>query len=161
MNVVGWGVCWHSVQYYFSRKQFGQCTLYPASQIHTWVFNVLYWNSAGVFSTIMWFVLSLLLEISPPFSSFWDSLTPESAFETAVHSPLDRQDVQTLWTEYLFYQRDKALRKEQSSPLLRQSMSELVNRCLMSVCTSSSLPHSSSSVWQDYRFHNQVSGHLV
>lgn len=79
----------------------------------------------------------------------WDNLTAESVFETAVHSPLDRQDVQTLWTEYLFYQKSKALRD-------KQSMDELVNRCLMSVSTHNSLPHSSSAVWQDYRFHNQV-----
>jgi len=42
-----------------------------------------------------------------------------------------------------------------------QSMDELINRCLMSVSTHSSLPHSSSAVWQDYRFHNQVSRFLL
>ena len=92
---------------------------------------------------------SLLLEISPPATSMWDNLSAVSAFETAVHSPLERQDVQTLWTEYLFYQRSKASQS-------KQSMDELINRCLMSVSTHSSLPHSSSAVWQDYRFHNQV-----
>lgn len=80
----------------------------------------------------------------------WDNLSIASAFETAVHSSLERQDVQTLWTEYLFYQRSKASQS-------KQSMNELINRCLMSVSTHSSLPHSSSAVWQDYRFHNQVS----
>ena len=98
---------------------------------------------------LIFFLRSLLLEISPPASFMWDNLTTESAFETAVHSPLDRQDVQTLWTEYLFYQRSRASRDS-------HSMDELVNRCLMSVSTHSSLPHSSSAVWQDYRFHNQV-----
>ena len=92
---------------------------------------------------------SLLLEISSPATSMWDNLSTVSAFETAVHSPLERQDVQTLWTEYLFYQRSKASQS-------KQSMDELINRCLMSVSTHSSLPHSSSAVWQDYRFHNQV-----
>lgn len=96
------------------------------------------------------FLVSLLLEISPPTNTLWDKLTAESAFETAVHSPLDRQDVQTLWTEYLFYQRSKASQD-------KNSIDELINRCLMSVSTSSSLPHSSSAVWQDYRFHNRVS----
>lgn len=100
---------------------------------------------------------SLLLEISPPTSSEWDNVTPDAAFETAVHSPLDRQDIQILWTEYLLYQRSKVLKRDKSSSVPGQSMDELVNRCLMSVSTSSSLPHSSSAVWQDYRFHNQVS----
>ena len=97
---------------------------------------------------------SLLLEISPPATSMWDNLSVASAFETAVHSPLERQDVQTLWTEYLFYLRSKASQS-------KQSMDELINRCLMSVSTHSSLPHSSSTVWQDYRFHNQVNCFLL
>ena len=101
--------------------------------------------------------ISLLLEISPPTSSEWDNLTPDAAFETAVHSPLDRQDIQILWTEYLLYQRSKVLKRDKSSSVSGQSMDELVNRCLMSVSTSSSFPHSSSAVWQDHRFHNQVS----
>ena len=100
---------------------------------------------------------SLLLEISPPTSSEWNNLTPDAAFETAVHSPLDRQDIQILWIEYLLYQRSKVLKRDRSSSVQGQSMDELVNRCLMSLSTSSSLPHSSSAVWQDYRFHNQVS----
>ena len=113
-------------------------------------------------SFVMCFSFSLLLEISPPATTLWDNLTAESAFETAVHSPLGRQDVQTLWIEYLFYQRSKASRDKSSSSLLQQqSMDELVNRCLMSVSTSCSLPHSSSAVWQDYRFHNQVSPNLL
>lgn len=97
---------------------------------------------------------SLLLEISLPATSMWDNLSAASAFETAVHSPLERQDVQTLWTEYLLYQRSKASQG-------KHCMDELVNRCLMSVSTHSSLPHSSSAVWQDYRFHNQVSHFLL
>jgi len=103
---------------------------------------------------LLGFFFSLLLEISPPATSMWDSLSAVSAFETAVHSPLERQDIQTLWTEYLFYQRSKALQS-------KQSMDELINRCLMSVSTHSSLPYSSSAVWQDYRFHNQVSRFLL
>ena len=101
-------------------------------------------------------LFSLLLEISPPCPTVWDNVSAESAFETAVHSPLDRQDVQTLWTEYLLYQRSKFMQREKSFTPHQQHMSELVNRCLMSVSTSSSFPFSSSAVWQDYRFHNQV-----
>ncbi|XP_068711250.1 zinc finger C3H1 domain-containing protein-like isoform X2 [Montipora foliosa] len=104
----------------------------------------------------LWLSYCLLLEIAPPSPTAWENLSAESAFETAVHSPLDRQDVHTLWTEYLFYQRSKFLLRKRSLSVHQQPMSELVNRCLMSVSTSSSLPHSSSAVWQDYRFHNQV-----
>ncbi|XP_067021110.1 zinc finger C3H1 domain-containing protein-like isoform X4 [Acropora muricata] len=104
----------------------------------------------------LWLSYCLLLEISPPCPTVWDNVSAESAFETAVHSPLDRQDVQTLWTEYLLYQRSKFMQREKSLTPHQQHMSELVNRCLMSVSTSSSFPFSSSAVWQDYRFHNQV-----
>ncbi|KAL9984828.1 hypothetical protein ACROYT_G007164 [Oculina patagonica] len=106
-------------------------------------------QSLGREKLFLWLSYCLLLEISPPATSTWDNLTAESAFETAVHSALDRQDVQTLWTEYLFYQKSKAAED-------KQSMDELVDRCLISVSTHSSLPHSSSAVWQDYRFHNQI-----
>lgn len=106
-------------------------------------------QSLGKEKVFLWLSYCLLLEIAPPTNTSWDDLTPESAFETAVHSPLPRHDVQVLWTEYLFYQRSKALQE-------RHSTDELVDRCLMSVSTSNALPHSSSVFWRDYRFHNQI-----
>lgn len=106
-------------------------------------------QSLGKEKVFLWLCYCLLLEIAPPTNTSWDDLTPESAFETAVHSPLPRHDVQVLWTEYLFYQRSKALQE-------RHSTDELVDRCLMSVSTSNALPHSSSVFWRDYRFHNQI-----
>ena len=48
------------------------------------------------------------------------------------------------------------MQREKSFTPHQQPMSELVNRCLMSVSISSSLPFSSRAVWQDYRLHNQV-----
>lgn len=106
------------------------------------------------------YLFSLLLELSPNISPLClqYNLSAESAYETAVHSVPDVKNAQTIWLEFLFYKKSQLLDSDSglSTQELLKSLNDLIKSCLVSVSASRSLPYSTSEVWQDYSFHNQV-----
>nr|XP_019969337.1 PREDICTED: zinc finger C3H1 domain-containing protein-like [Paralichthys olivaceus] len=73
------------------------------------------------------------------------------AFERALGSPLQLEELHTLWLDYLTFS------CSQQSRAPSRQFSHLVHRCLSTVPSRLELPFNPAEFWNCYRFHNQVS----
>ncbi|XP_069384497.1 zinc finger C3H1 domain-containing protein-like [Paralichthys olivaceus] len=72
------------------------------------------------------------------------------AFERALGSPLQLEELHTLWLDYLTFS------CSQQSRAPSRQFSHLVHRCLSTVPSRLELPFNPAEFWNCYRFHNQV-----
>ncbi|XP_078000579.1 zinc finger C3H1 domain-containing protein-like [Glandiceps talaboti] len=94
----------------------------------------------------LWLNYCLLLELNS------DNSGTVEAFETALYAVKNYKDVQRVWIQYLKYQCRKTISSERDKRLF----TDLVNRCLVTMATQFHPPFSSTSLWSDYSFHNNV-----
>ncbi|CAB1414938.1 unnamed protein product [Pleuronectes platessa] len=72
------------------------------------------------------------------------------AFERALGSPLQLEELHTLWLDYLMF----SVGQQSCAP--SRQFSHLVQRCLSTVPSRLELPFNPAEFWNCYRFHNQV-----
>ncbi|XP_063053337.1 zinc finger C3H1 domain-containing protein isoform X2 [Engraulis encrasicolus] len=77
------------------------------------------------------------------------------AFESALGSLMELELVQKIWMDYLLFASGKLVGPLPCARDLKL-FSDLVQRCLVSVPTRLTVPHSATRYWSCYHFHNQV-----
>ncbi|XP_006814725.1 zinc finger C3H1 domain-containing protein-like, partial [Saccoglossus kowalevskii] len=97
----------------------------------------------------LWLNYTLLLELYGDYSGAIE------AYETALYVLKNSHDVRKIWMQYLKYQ----CRRTASSQTMsreQKTFTDLVNRCLITMATQVHPPYSSTFLWSDYSFHNNV-----
>ncbi|XP_054865361.1 zinc finger C3H1 domain-containing protein isoform X2 [Amphiprion ocellaris] len=74
------------------------------------------------------------------------------AFERALGSTLQLDELHTLWMDYLLF----SCSPQASDPARSRRFSDLVQRCLSTVPTRLQVPFNPAEFWSCYRFHNKV-----
>ncbi|MCJ8734512.1 hypothetical protein PDJAM_G00236510 [Pangasius djambal] len=87
--------------------------------------------------------------------SFWQSVRGSAAeaveaFEAALGAISDLEVVKKLWLDYLLFTSSKLAARD------LRVFSDLVQRCLNTMPTRTTLPYDSATYWSCYSFHNQV-----
>uniref|UniRef100_A0A3P8SX42 Uncharacterized protein n=1 Tax=Amphiprion percula TaxID=161767 RepID=A0A3P8SX42_AMPPE len=74
------------------------------------------------------------------------------AFERALGSTLQLDELHTLWMDYLLF----SCSPQASDPARSRRFSDLVQRCLSTVPTRLQVPFNPAEFWSCYRFHNKA-----
>ncbi|XP_028397201.1 zinc finger C3H1 domain-containing protein-like [Dendronephthya gigantea] len=102
--------------------------------------------------TYIWLCYCIFIELfSKEEARERHSLT-QAAYQSAIYSTGDRNEVKTMWVEYLYYMARMLVEKLCTS----EELHDVFHKCLSTVPAVTPVNYMSSKSWSDYSFHNKV-----
>uniref|UniRef100_A0A8C8HH95 Putative zinc-finger domain-containing protein n=1 Tax=Oncorhynchus tshawytscha TaxID=74940 RepID=A0A8C8HH95_ONCTS len=141
---------------------------------HSWSFQMLYIPlesiKKGIINLHLGFLISHFIQSETVFSgvlscSLWQWMHGSvgeamDAFERALGAVMQLNVLQKLWMDYLLFTSSKLAGSPSNGRELRM-LSDLVQRCLVTVPSRLEVPFSSAQYWSCFRFHNKVMFHYL